>query len=32
MAKYTGTENDRDQILDVIGGVVPTTVRQAQLP
>ena len=30
--KYTGALNDRDQILQVIGGVVPTNTRAAQIP
>ncbi len=30
--RYTGTNNDRDQILMNIGGIVPTTVVMEQLP
>jgi len=30
--QYTGAGNDRDQILQNIGGVVPTNVRNQQLP
>ncbi len=30
--KYTGTRNDRDRILNNIGGVVPTTMRMEQVP
>ena len=30
--KYTGAANDRDPILQNIGGVVPTTTRAKQLP
>jgi hypothetical protein len=30
--KYTGTDNDRDIILQTIGGTVPTTVKLQQLP
>lgn len=30
--KYTGTANDRDLILQTIGGVVPTAVRVEQIP
>jgi hypothetical protein len=30
--KYTGVGNDRDVILLNIGGSVPTTTRNAQLP
>lgn len=29
---YTGGENDRDRILQSIGGVVPTATRTEQLP
>ena len=32
VSKYIGTDNDRDLILQTIGGVVPTAVRAAQLP
>jgi hypothetical protein len=32
VVKYTGVSNDRDVVLQIIGGVVPTTVRAAQLP
>jgi len=31
-AKYTGTGNDRDPILQNIGGVITTNVRVEQLP
>jgi hypothetical protein len=30
--KYTGSGNDRDPILQNIGGVVPTNVRLEQVP
>jgi hypothetical protein len=30
--KYTGSNNDRDVILQTIGGTVPTTTRTQQLP
>ncbi len=30
--KYTGEGNDRDPILQNIGGVVPTNVRAEQMP
>jgi hypothetical protein len=30
--KYTGSANDRDLILQNIGGVVPTNTRVQQLP
>lgn len=30
--KYTGAGNDRDVILENIGGTVPTNVRLQQLP
>ena len=32
VTKYTGAENDRDIILQNIGGTIPTNVRNAQLP
>jgi hypothetical protein len=32
VVKYSGNGNDRDLVLQIIGGVVPTTVRAAQLP
>ena len=30
--KYTGTNNDRDLILQNVGGVVPTNIRVEQMP
>jgi hypothetical protein len=30
--QYTGVGNDRDIVLQVIGGAVPTDVRPEQLP
>jgi hypothetical protein len=30
--RYTGARNDRDIILQNVGGVVPTNVRTEQLP
>jgi hypothetical protein len=30
--KYTGARNDRDDILQTIGGSVPTNTRGEQLP
>ncbi len=30
--KYTGQDNDRDPILQNIGGVVPTNIRVEQVP
>jgi hypothetical protein len=32
VVKYTGTSNDRDVVLDVVGGTIPTAVRVAQAP
>jgi hypothetical protein len=29
---YTGANNDRDRLLQAIGGVVPTEIRSEQLP
>ena len=30
--KYTGANNDRDLILQNVGGVVPTNIRVEQMP
>jgi hypothetical protein len=32
MVKYTGAENDRDKILVNVGGAVPTSIREEQVP
>jgi hypothetical protein len=32
IVRYTGANNDRDLILQTIGGVVPTATRLQQLP
>jgi hypothetical protein len=32
VVKYTGSANDRDRILQTIGGIIPTVTRSAQLP
>jgi hypothetical protein len=32
VVKYTNANNDRDPILQNIGGVIPTNTRQEQLP
>jgi hypothetical protein len=32
VVSYTGANNDRDLILQTIGGVVPTATRLQQLP
>jgi len=32
VVKYTGTNNDRDKVLQTIGGVVPTNIRLDHLP
>ncbi|MBK7086847.1 MAG: hypothetical protein IPH53_20260 [Flavobacteriales bacterium] len=32
VVKYAGGNNDRDHILQTVGGTVPTAVRNAQLP
>jgi len=32
VVKYTGSGNDRDPILQQVGGTTPTTIRNQQLP
>ncbi|MBK9196134.1 MAG: hypothetical protein IPO17_14400 [Flavobacteriales bacterium] len=32
VVKYVGADNDRDPILQNVGGSVPTNVRAAQMP
>ncbi len=32
IVRYTGADNDRDLILQNVGGVIPTAMRMEQLP
>jgi hypothetical protein len=32
IVKYTGVSNDRDAVLTIIGGTIPTTTKPQQLP